>query len=134
MDKLKRGGSNLANDNIDEVDLLNTISHLIEKNQKEIFIKVNSSLILLFWHIGKEINEFLLNNKRAEYGKKIVVTVSRQLVLTYGKNFEEKNLRRMLQFAEQFEVFENVVTMSRQLSWSHILALIPIKIKDLNYG
>ncbi len=97
MDKLKRGESNLANDNIDEVDLLNTISHLIEKNQKEIFIKVNSSLILLFWHIGKEIKEFLLNNQRAEYGKKIVVTVSRQLVLTYGKNFEEKNLRRRLQ-------------------------------------
>ncbi len=127
MDKLKMETPNLVDKNIDEIDLVNKISDLIEYNQKEIFVKVNSSLILLFWHIGKEINEFLLNNKRGEYGKKIVVTVSRQLVFNYGKNFEEKNLRRMLQFAEQFKEFENVVTMSRQLSWSHILAIIPIK-------
>ena len=33
----------------------------------------------------------------------------------------------MIQFAEQFEDFEIVVTLSRQLSWSHFLVLIPLK-------
>ena len=33
----------------------------------------------------------------------------------------------MLQFAEQFSDEEIVVTLSRQLSWSHFLALIPLK-------
>ena len=45
----------------------------------------------------------------------------------YGRSFEEKNLRRMLQFSEQFEDFSIVVTLSRQLSWSHFLVLLPIK-------
>jgi predicted nuclease of restriction endonuclease-like (RecB) superfamily len=45
----------------------------------------------------------------------------------YGKNYEEKNLRRMIQFSEKFPDFENVVTLSRHLSWSHFLVLIPIK-------
>ena len=36
-------------------------------------------------------------------------------------------MRRMLQFAEQFVEEEIVVTLSRQLSWSHFLALIPLK-------
>jgi hypothetical protein len=37
---------------------------------------------------------------------------------------------KLLQFAAQFEDEENVVTLSRQLSWSHFLILIPLKNKD----
>jgi predicted nuclease of restriction endonuclease-like (RecB) superfamily len=33
----------------------------------------------------------------------------------------------MMQFAEQFTDFQIVVTLSRQLSWSHYLAILPIK-------
>jgi hypothetical protein len=39
----------------------------------------------------------------------------------------EGNLRRMMQFADSFSNFEMVVTLSRQLSWSHFLVLIPSK-------
>lgn len=92
--------------------------------------QVNSTLTLLFWQIGKKINEEVLQNRRADYGKKIVSTLSRQLTEKYGRNFEEKNLRRMLQFAENFPDYEIVVTLSRQLSWSHFLALIPLKNQD----
>jgi predicted nuclease of restriction endonuclease-like (RecB) superfamily len=73
------------------------------------------------------VNEAILQNQRADYGKRIVVTLSRQLTEKYGRNFEEKNLRRMLQFAEQFQDDEIVVTLSRQLSWSHFLVLLPLK-------
>ena len=45
----------------------------------------------------------------------------------YGRNFEEKNLRRMLQFAECFPEKKIVVTLSRQLSWSHFIAIIPLR-------
>jgi hypothetical protein len=67
----------------------------------------------------KRINKNILQNKRAEYGKQIVPTLSTQLENKYGRNFTEKNVRRMLQFAEQFADKEIVVTLSRQLSWSH---------------
>jgi predicted nuclease of restriction endonuclease-like (RecB) superfamily len=107
--------------------LLNELSYLIEQSQKQLISQVNSTLTLLFWHIGKKINENILQNKRADYGKQIVVTLSRQLTEKYGRNFEEKNLRRMLQFVVQFPELENVVTLSRQLSWSHFLMLIPLK-------
>ncbi len=36
----------------------------------------------------------------------------------------------MIQFAEQFADEEIVVTLSRQLSWSHFLALIPLKTNE----
>ncbi len=68
-----------------------------------------------------------MQHKRADYGKQMVSTVSAQLEQRYGSNFEEKNLRRMLQFSAQFPDISIVVTLSRQLSWSHFLVLLPLK-------
>jgi predicted nuclease of restriction endonuclease-like (RecB) superfamily len=110
-----------------EQSLFNELSLLIEQSQQEVVAQVNSSLTMLFWHIGSRINQSILQNKRAEYGKQIVVTLSRQMKDKYGRSFDEKNLRRMLQFADQFNDEEIVVTLSRQLSWSHFLVLLPIK-------
>ncbi|MDI9308829.1 MAG: DUF1016 N-terminal domain-containing protein [Limnohabitans sp.] len=78
------------------------ISLLIEQSKHKAVIQSNSILTQLFWQVGTKINDSILENKRADYGKQIVVTLSRQLTEKYGRNFEEKNLRRMLQFAEQF--------------------------------
>jgi hypothetical protein len=103
------------------------ISALIEQSRRVVYAHVNSATVLLFWRIGQRINREILMNKRADYGKHIVVTLSRQLAGKYGRSFEEKNLRRMLQFADQFSDEEIVVSLSRQLSWSHFLALIPLK-------
>ena len=71
-----------------------------------------------------------MQNQRADYGKRIVATLARQLTEKYGRNFEEKNLRRMLQFAEQFPEKEIVGPLARQLSWSHFLLLLPLKTKE----
>ncbi len=103
------------------------LSKLIEKSQTQLVSAVNYSLTMLFWHVGKRISEHILQNKRANYGANIVVTLSRQLVAKHGKNFEEKNLRRMMQFSQLFAETEIVVTLSRQLSWSHFIALLPLK-------
>lgn len=111
--------------------LFNELSQLIEQSQLQVAVQINSTLTLLFWSIGNRINQNILQNKRADYGKQIVVTLSRQLTEKYGRNFEEKNLRRMLQFAEQFDE-QIVVTLSRQLSWSHILVLLPLKNTEAN--
>ena len=110
-----------------EQDLLNKLSELVKYSQNKIASKANSTLTLLFWQIGKHINDFVLDNKRAEYGKQIMSTVSTHLSEKYGNNFEFRNLRRMRQFAEQFNDTEIVSTLSTQLSWSHFVELLPIK-------
>jgi len=112
---------------VSDKHLLDELSSLIEQSRIQIVSQANSALNLLFWQIGRKIETNILNNKRADYGKQIVVTLSRQLEEKYGGNFGEKNLRRMLQFYEQFTAYENVVTLSRYLTWSHFLVLIPLK-------
>ena len=110
-----------------EKDLFKELSQLIEQSQQQVVAQANSTLTLLFWHIGNRINKEILQNKRADYGKQIVATLSTQLEERYGRNFELGNLRRMLQFAEQFPDIQIVVPLARQLSWSHFTILIPIK-------
>ncbi len=50
-----------------------------------------------------------------------------QLRNKYERNFTEKNMRRMIKFAEQFTDFKIVSTLSTQLSWSHFVELLPLK-------
>lgn len=114
----------------DDGALLNELSLLIEQSQKQVAAQVNSTLTLLFWQVGNRINQEILQNKRAEYGKQIVPSLSTQLKERYGNNFELRNLRRMMQFAEEFPDFQIVVPLARQLSWSHFTILIPIKNKE----
>jgi len=107
--------------------LLSDLSDLIEKSRNNAVSYANSSLTILFWHIGKKIRTHILLNKRAEYGKQVVKSISYNLEKNYGRNFEEKNLRRMIQFSELYPDIQIVVTLSRQLSWSHFITLLPIR-------
>ncbi|MFP5041170.1 PDDEXK nuclease domain-containing protein [Parasediminibacterium sp. JCM 36343] len=122
--------SNTPNIHNSGQDLLTELSQLIEQSQQQVVAQANSTLTLLFWQVGKRINEDILQNKRADYGKQIVLTVSTQLKNSYGRNFELGNLRRMMQFAEQFPDLSIVATLSRQLSWSHFRELIPLKSQE----
>jgi predicted nuclease of restriction endonuclease-like (RecB) superfamily len=81
----------------------------------------------MFWEIGKYINSAILGMERAEYGKKIVSTVSTQLQQKYGNEYYVRKIRRMMQFAAQFPDFEKMSTAWTQLSWSHIIELLPLK-------
>ena len=112
---------------IEYQDLLNELIAIIEKTKKQVVSYANSSVTVIFWNIGNRILSHKLQYKRAEYGKQIVVTLSRGLVSKFGRNYEEKNLRRMIQFAGKYPNIKNVVTLSRHLSWSHFITLIPLK-------
>lgn len=106
-----------------ENDLFNDLSQLIEQSKQQVAVQANSAVTILFWQVGNRINQNILQNKRAEYAKKIVSTLSTQLKERYGKNFELRNLRRMMQFTD----FQIVVPLSKQLSWSHFVELLPLK-------
>lgn len=108
-------------------NVIEDITSLIENSRSELATIVNSKISYLYWNIGKRINEEVLNDQRAEYGKQIVISLARQLTSQYGKSFGEKNLRRMMQFFQMFNDEKIVVSLIRQLSWTHFIAIIPLK-------
>ena len=105
------------------------VKELILESRSQVTVAINVTLTMLYWQIGKRVNEEVLKGERAEYGKQIVSTLSGQLSMEFGKGFAEKNLRRMMQFAIVFEDHGIVATLLRQLSWSHFTLLIPLKDK-----
>ena len=95
--------------------LFDEISKLIEQSRKTIYRQASATTVLLFWKIGQCINNDILENKRADFGKNIVSQLATQLTEKYGRSFDIRNVRRMMQFAEQFQDFTIVSTLSTQL-------------------
>ncbi|MCF6347536.1 MAG: PDDEXK nuclease domain-containing protein [Flavobacteriaceae bacterium] len=115
--------SDLSKNNL----LVSDLKKIIESGKNQIAQTVNVTLIATYWHIGKRINNEILQNKRAEYGKQIVSTLGRELTETYGKGFSAKYLRKMMRFNEVFIDFTIVASVMRQLSWTHFTKIIHLK-------
>ena len=110
------------------IELIDDLRQIIDSARSHVAATANYELTAMYWNIGNRINRDMLNNERAEYGKQIVATVARQLQEEYGtKGFDEKSIRRMMQFAQIFPDFQIVATLSRKLSWSHFVIVMPIK-------
>jgi predicted nuclease of restriction endonuclease-like (RecB) superfamily len=105
--------------------LLSDVRGLILAAREQVARAVDSGLVTLYWHIGRRVHQDILKSRRAEYGAVIVATLSRQLEAEFGQGFAEKNLRRMVQFAEVFPDERIVATLRRQLGWSHFKEIIP---------
>ena len=84
----------MMNDHLEDQHLFSSVKQLIEQSKRQVAISVNATMSMLYWQIGKKIADSILENKRAEYGKTIVATLSRQLEMEYGNSFSEKSLRR----------------------------------------
>ena len=108
-------------------ELVGDVRRMILEARSTVAAAVNATLTLLYWRIGQRIRTEALRGERAEYGQGIVSALSRQLAAEHGQSFSAKNLLRMIQFAEVFADEKIVVSLIRQLSWTHFIALIPLK-------
>lgn len=107
--------------------LYTEVKNLIEVSKNQVAVTVNATMSMLYWEIGNLIKTELLNDSRAEYGEQIVQSLSAQLQAEYGRGFSKRNLFNMIQFAKIFSDKKIVVPLIQKLSWTHILAVIPIE-------
>lgn len=106
--------------------LFEDVVKLIQQGKAHVAREVNSTMVLLYWSIGKRINDEILLEKRANYGDQIINHVSAQLNIQFGKGYSRSSLFRMVSFARLYTDNQIVATVLRQLSWSHILFLCQI--------
>lgn len=102
--------------------LVEKISCLWDKAKDEALIAVNSQLIITNWQTGQYIVEYEQGGKtRAEYGKQLLVNLSRDLTLRRGKGFSRSNLTYMRKL---YLTFPKCETLSHKLTWSHYFELL----------
>jgi len=107
--------------------LLVEIRGLIAAARERTAQVVNTSLVALYWAIGRRIRQDVLKKERAGYGERIVSALGRQLSREYGQGFSEKALRHMMRFAEAFPNARIVSALGRQLGWTHFRRIIYLK-------
>ena len=93
--------------------LFQNISQLSEKGQQTIIRSVNYSQLYVNYHIGKYIVDDEQDGiRRAQYGKRLIKTLSERLTSQYGMGFSAKNLELMRNF---FLLYSKTQTLSALL-------------------
>ncbi|MDE6695641.1 MAG: PDDEXK nuclease domain-containing protein [Muribaculaceae bacterium] len=83
---------------------------------------VNTELLDANWETGKYIVEFeQQGNVRAEYGKKLIIQLAKDLTARRGRGFSRSNIIYMRKF---YLCFPKGETMSHLLTWSHYFELL----------
>ena len=98
-------------------ELLGDLRQIIDSARSHVAATANYEVTMMNWNIGNRINRDVLNYERAEYGKQIVAQVARQLQEEYGtKGFDEKSIRRMMQFARLMPDSQIVAQLATKLT------------------
>lgn len=110
-------------ENTEYQKLFHDIVQMIQQGRNRVATEVNATVVLLYWSIGKRINDAILIDKRADYGDQIIENISAQLSRDFGKGYSRSALFRMVRFVRLYPNNQIVTTVSRQLSWSHVVLL-----------
>ena len=107
--------------------LLAEIRVLIEDARRQVAHAANAGLTIAYWRIGKRLLTENLTDGRGEYGQQILASLAQQLEREYGKGFSYSALTRMVRFAELFPDERILVSLIQELTWTHFIALLPLK-------
>jgi len=106
-------------------NMFGQIEKVIEENKNKIIYQINNTLVNTYFMIGKIIVESEQNgNIRAEYGKEVLLKLSKRLTSKYGTGYSRSNLQNMRNFYLKYEICQPVAS---KLSWSHYCYLIYIE-------
>lgn len=107
--------------------LLAYVVDLVERGRRVAAVQVNAALTLTNWLVGRAISVHSLRDGRAEYGRRILATLSQELGARFGAGYDESNLNRMVTLSRQFPDYDEVAQLAQQVSWSHLRELLSLK-------
>lgn len=110
-----------------DASLIREAKQIIEAGRQSAYQSVNSAMLETYWKLGERIvQQEQQGQSRADYGKQLLATLSRELTATFGKGFSSRNLWYYRQFYVTFPDWEILHTRVQNLTWSHCRALLKI--------
>lgn len=104
--------------------LISNIGKTYEGAKQNVVARVNQEMLHGYWQIGKYIVEFeQQGEQKAEYGKRLIVQLSKDLSQQYGRGFSRTNLQNMRLLYQYYPICQ---TLSGELTWSHYIELLSI--------
>ena len=113
------------NSKIVSLQFLSDVRSIIEQHAYKIARQV---AVVTYWNIGKRIvEEEQQGEERAEYGKRIIETLSASLVRDFGNSYNPNNLRAFRSFYLKFNDFEIWNACVPNLQWTHFRSLLRVE-------
>ncbi|HSN78056.1 MAG TPA: PDDEXK nuclease domain-containing protein [Anaerolineae bacterium] len=103
--------------------LLASLQERIRSAQTRAVLSVNRELVLLYWHIGREI---LIQQDAQGWGARVIERLSQDLRQAFPgmKGFSARNLKYMRAFADAWTDEQFVQEVLAQITWYHNIALL----------
>ena len=107
------------------LQIIETIKGQIKGAQYQAALNVNRELIMLYYHIGKVINE------HKTWGSKFIENLAADIRISFPnvKGYSVRNLKHMAKFAETYPDEAFVQQAVAQIPWSHNTVILD-KVKD----
>lgn len=111
--------------NTEYLNLVQNVREEIRRAQYKAVLSVNKELIMLYYTIGKIINE------HKSWGNKFIENLAADIKTSFPdtRGYSVRNLKYMSKFAATYPDEEFVQTVSAQIPWSHNIAILD-KVKD----
>lgn len=104
--------------------LLDALRGLILQARRQALRSVDAIQVQTYWQIGRHIVEFEQGGQaRAAYGKRLLPDLGEALTREFGKGFDERNLRNMRAFFQNFPIRN---ALRSELSWTHYRLLLRV--------
>ena len=119
----------VLNDNeISKVDVIyKDIKEKIKNARSKMLKQIDTTMIEVYWYVGKITSELYNNSSDGTYGKRIIEVLSKKLTNEFGNGFSAVSIRRMRRF---YEYYPNWSAVPTELSWTHFQELIRIERKE----
>ena len=106
-----------------ETILIEELKQIVRSARSKVYAAINQTMVEAYWQIGKRIVEEEQNGKeRADYGTKLLKTLSAELTAEFGKGFSTNSLYYFRQFYLCFP--KKLPTSWGILTWSHYKRLL----------
>lgn len=110
--------------NNDYQQLIDKIGDTYQSAKSKVVSAVNTEMLNAYWQIGRDIIEFEQGGKlKAEYGKQLLLNLSKDLTIKHGKGFSRSNLQYMRLLYRYYPICQ---TLSGKLTWSHYVELLTV--------
>ncbi|MEQ1675806.1 MAG: PDDEXK nuclease domain-containing protein [Chitinophagaceae bacterium] len=93
--------------------LLKEIRQLVEQARHNVIRHINTELLITYWNVGRLIVEYeQAGSKRAEYGKELLIDLSKSLTRELGKGFSRSQLQMMRLFYLRFQLSNEPIRLT----------------------
>lgn len=93
------------NDLEKKTPIFEEIKDFLTNARQRVATQVNTELLYTYWNVGQIIVKHEQENKeRAEYGKRLLKQLSRELTQEFGKSFSVSNPQFMRRFYQSYQI------------------------------